>query len=178
MPNTTPDNIYYPDDSTAVDDLAGLFADQATSVQAALALLRTSLAPVPVADSGWLLNGLTPATGWNGISDSMGNSGSSLKGGMRKVGQHVELRFRATRSGGTLTANAQGNLGDNLVCTINNTGFRPAGSVYATYDFGPGIGTGGCRIQADGTVYIVDAYPTAKIAAGNQVQITANYFTG
>jgi hypothetical protein len=179
MPNTSPDNIYYPDNQTTVDDLAGLFAAQATSVQAALATIRTALAPVPVFDSGWTLNGLTPAAGWTGIADSSGNSGTtSLRGGMRKIGSHVELRFRATRSGVTLTANNQGNIGDNIVCTINNTAFRPAGSVYATFDFGPGVGTGGCRVEADGNVYIVDAYPNATIAGGKQVQITANYFTG
>jgi hypothetical protein len=179
MPNTTPDNIYYPDNQTAVDDLAGLFAAQATSVQAALASMRTALTPVPITDSGWTLNGLTLAAGWTGIADSSGNSGTTgLKGGMRKVGNRVELRFRATRSGVALTANAQGNIGDNIVCTINNTPFRPAGSIYATYDFGPGIGTGGCRIESDGNIYIVDAYPTAQIKPGQQIQVTANYFTG
>jgi len=179
MPNTTPDNIWYPDNQTEVDDLAGLFAAQATSVQAAFASIRTALTPVPISDSGWTLNGLTLATGWTGIADSSGNSGSTaLKGGMRKIGQHVELRFRATRSGVTLTANTLGNIGDNIVCTINNTAFRPAGSIYATFDFGPGVGTGGCRIESDGNVYIVDAYPNAKIEGGKQIQITANYFTG
>lgn len=178
MPNTTPDNIYFPDDSTEVDDLAGLFADQAASVQAALSALRTAVAPVPTADTGWLLTGLTVASGWTGITDSMGNSGGSIVGGMRKVGSHVELRFRATRTGATLTANAQGNIGDTLVATINNTGLRPAGSVYATFDLGPGTGTGGCRIQNDGQIVIVDAYPSATIAAGKSVQIGANYFTG
>lgn len=178
MPNTTPDNIYYPDDATEVDDLAGLFSAQATSVQAALAAIRTSLAPTPTTDTGWTLSGLTVAANWSGLADSVGNTGSGLKGGMRKIGNHVELRFRATRGGTTLTANAQGNIGDTLVCTINNTAFRPSGNVYAIFDFGPGMGTGGCRIEPDGTINVVDAYPSAKIAPGNIIQISANYFTG
>lgn len=178
MPNTTPDNIYYPDDQTAVDNLAGLFASQATSVQAALAALRTALAPTPISDTGWTLNGLTVAANWSGLTDSNGVSGSTLTGGMRKVGSHVELRFRATRSGTTLTANSQGNIGDTLVCTINNTAFRPAGNIYGTFDIGPGMGTGGCRIEPSGAVYIVDAYPSAKITSGSRIQIGVNYFTG
>lgn len=178
MPNTTPDNIYYPDNATNVDDLAGLFAAQATSVQAALAGLRTFATPLPQADSGWTLAGITAATNWTGITDSMGNSGAPLLGGMRKVGNDVEFRFRATRTGATLTANAQGNIGDTLVCTINNTSFRPAGSIYATFDLGPGTGTGGCRIENNGSVYIVDAYPSATIIAGSRVQITSRFFTG
>lgn len=178
MPNTTPDNIYYPDDNTLVDNLAGLFSTQATSVQAALSAIRAQLAPTPVSDTGWTLNGLTVASGWSSISDSNGNTGSTIKGGMRKVGSHVELRFRATRSGAVLTANSQGNIGDTLVATINNTAFRPSGNIYATYDIGPGVGTGGCRIQSDGSVFVVDAYPSARINPGNQIQISANFFTG
>lgn len=179
MPNTTPDNIYYPDDSTAVDDLAGLFSAQATSVQAALASIRTSLAPVPTSDTGWTLSGLTlGSAGWSGIADSTGNTGAGLKGGMRKVGNLVELRFRATRAGADLVANAQGNIGDSIVAVINNTALRPSGMVFATFDFGPGLGTGGCRVQADGGVYVVDAYPNSKILTGQQIQVHAIYFTG
>lgn len=178
MPNTTPDNIYFPDDSTEVDDLAGIFAAQAASVQAALAALRVASAPVPIVDTGWTLTGLNVATGWSGITDSNGNSGTVIKGGMRKVGNDTELRFRATRSGGALTANAQGNIGDTLVATINNTAFRPAGTVYATFDLGPGKGTGGIRIGTDGSVFVVDAYPSAKINSGDQIQVSARYFTG
>jgi hypothetical protein len=177
MPNTTPDNIYYPDDSTEVDDLAGIFADQATSVQAALAAIRTSLAPVPVSDTGWLLTGLTVASGWSGIADSVGSTSAPLKGGMRKVGSHVELRFRVTRTGAAITANAQGNFGDNLIATINNTALRPAGNIYASFDI-TGTGMGGCRIEPDGTINVVDAYPSAKINSGAIIQVTANYFTG
>lgn len=178
MPNTVPDGVWFPDDNTAVDNLAGLFSAQATSVQAALATLRAQLAPTPISDSGWTLSGLTVAPNWSGIADSVGNTGSGLKGGMRKIGSLVELRFRVTRTGTTLTANAQGNIGDTLVCTINNTAFRPSGNIYATFDLGPGKGTGGCRIEPDGTVNVVDAYPTATIAAGTQIQVAANYFTG
>lgn len=180
MPNTTPDNIYYPDDSTEVDDLAGIFADTATSVQAALASIRSgvSAAQPAITDTGWLLTGLNVASGWTGIADSVGSSSAPLKGGMRMIGNHVELRFRATRSGATLTANAQGNFGDNVVATINNTALRPAGNVYASFDIGPGTGMGGVRIEPDGTVNVVDAYPSAKITSGLVIQVSANYFTG
>lgn len=179
MPNTTPDNIYFPDNSTAVDDLAGLFASQATSVQAALSALRTALAPVPITDTGWTLNGLVPSSpAWVGITDPDGLSGTSVKGGMRKVGNLVELRFRATRGGATLTANSQGNIGDSLLANITNTAFRPAGTVYGTFDFGPTMGTGGFRVQPDGAIYVVDAYPNAKINSGSTIQCGVNYFTG
>jgi hypothetical protein len=177
MPNTVPHSVYYPDNNTQVDDLAGLFAAQANSVKAALSQLESDLAPVPVSDTGWTLAGITVAGGWSGVADANGNA-SNLKGGMRKIGSLVELRFRVTRSGAALTANAQGNIGDTLVCTINNTAYRPAGNIYSTFDLGPGRGTGGCRIEADGTVNVVDAYPTAKINSGDQIQITAMYFTG
>lgn len=178
MPNTTPDSIYYPDNGTEVDDLAGLFAAQATSVQAALASLRAGVAadtPV-ITDTGWTLTGLNIAPGWTGPQDSLGNT-SSLKGGMRKIGNHVELRFRATRSGVTITAGSTGNFGDNVVATINNTAFRPSGNIYASFDM-TGTGMGGVRIELDGTINIVDAYPGASIPAGKIIQVSANYFTG
>lgn len=182
MPNTTPDNIWYPDNSTAVDDLAGLFSTQATSVQAALAAMRAAQAngttAAAVTDSGWQLSGLTVAANWSGLTDSNGGSGTSIKGGMRKVGSLVELRFRVTRSGATLTANAQGNIGDTLCATINNTAYRPSGTVYALMDFGPGKGTGGVRIETDGQIFVVDAYPSAQITSGTQIQVSAHYFTG
>lgn len=177
MPNTLPDSIYYPDDNTMVDDLAGIFASQATSVQAALSNLRTALAPTPVTDTGWTLAGITPATNFSGIADSMGNS-TGLKGGLRKVGNLVELRFRVTRSGATLSAGSNGNVADTLVATITNSALRPSGIVYNLFDIGPGTGSGGARVEPDGSVKIIDAYPNRQIPSGTVLQFQFMYFTG
>jgi hypothetical protein len=178
MPVTSPDNIYYPDGDTKVAPLQTIFATQATSVQNAFTALRIEAAPQVYTDSNWTLSGLTAnAPAFTGMSDSNGRT-SSVKGGVRKWGPMVELRFRVTKGSGTITASDQGNVGDATVATITNAAYRPAGTVYTIFDYGPGLGSGAARIETDGSVVITDFYPKAKIEAGKQIQIDAVYFTG
>lgn len=176
MPNTTR-GIYYPDENTLVAPLEAVFAAQAMSMDNALAALETSSAPTTITDTGWSLSGISLATGFTGLSDSQGRT-TSVKGGLRMWGPLVEARFRVTKGTGTITANASGNIGDVLIATITNAAMRPAGTVYAQFDYGPGLGSGALRIGTDGTVVLTDFYPNGTIIAGNQIQADAMFFTG
>lgn len=178
MPTTSPDNLYYPDEGTQITPLQTILANMQTSTQNALNQLRIDAAPLVYTDTGWTLSGLnanTPA--FTGIADSNGRT-TALGGGMRKWGPVIELRFRVTKGTGTITANAQGNIGDATCATISNTAYRPAGTVYTLFDYGPGLGSGAARIGTDGTVVLTDFYPNAKIEPGRQIQIDAFYFAG
>lgn len=178
MPTTSPDNLYYPDDNTTIAPLQTVLATMQTSTQTALQNIRTATAPATITDGGWTLSGLTPnSPAFTGMSDSQGRT-TSIKGGMRKWGPLVELRFRITKGSGTITANDQGNVGDATVANITNPNYRPSGTKYAQFDYGPGLGSGAARIESDGSVVITDFYPKAKIEAGKQIQIDAMYFVG
>jgi hypothetical protein len=178
MPTTSPDNIWYPADTDSVSPLQLLFSNQATSVQNALTQVRIDATPAQYTDSSWTLAGLSAnSPAFTGLSDSQGRT-TGIKGGMRKWGPVVELRFRVTKGSGTITANDQGNLGDATVANIGNAQFRPAGTVYALFDYGPGLGSGAARIETGGGIVITDFYPKSKIEAGKQIQIDAMYFAG
>jgi hypothetical protein len=178
MPTTSPDNLYYPDAGTSITPLQTVLASMQTSTQNALSQLRIDAAPATITDSGWTLAGITAnAPAFTGMSDSMGRT-SALGGGMRKWGPLVELRFRVTKGSGTITANDQGNVGDATVATITNATFRPAGTKYFQFDYGPGLGSGAGRVGTDGTIVITDFYPKGKIEAGKQIQVDASYFVG
>lgn len=182
MPTTSPDNLYYPDENTDIAPLEAVLAAMQTSNQNAVNKIRTDLAPQIISDSGWTLAGLSVAAGFSGLSDSQGRA-TGIKGGMRKWGPLVELRFRVTKGTGTITAGSPtstqpGNIGDVTIATITNTAYRPAGAVYFMYDYGPGLGSGAGRIGSDGVIAITDFYPSGKIEAGKQIQVDAVFFTG
>lgn len=174
---TTSNGIWYPDDNTKVDNLAGLFSTMASSINTAINSVGDGIQPVTYTDTGWTLNGITAAANFSTVTDANGNT-TSVKGGMRRWGPMVELRFRIKYTGPLLRADANGNLADKLCATISNTSMRPSGNVYSGFNYGPGKGTGGIRVEPDGTINIVDLYPNAEILTNFVCQIYATYFTG
>lgn len=90
MPATTPDAIWYPNDTSPVAPLENLFSTLATSVQVALTAFRTSLSGL---DQPWTT--LTPASGWTA------GTGSSSPQVMRRG---TMIFFKGSLFGGTGTA--------------------------------------------------------------------------
>lgn len=127
-------------------------------------------------DQGWNLSNLSLAGGWSTKTDSNGGTADGGVGGVRRINQTVYLRFRATRSGGTITADSQGNIADTALAALP-TNLAPAGTEYGSV-FMPGTGQGSVRIQTDGQIVLTDLYPTDAITNGGIVQVSAVYPLG
>lgn len=78
-----------------------------------------------------------------------------------------------TRSGTTVTADSAGNIADTLAATLPS-GWRPAQICNGHVDKG-GTADGSATVDTDGTISLKSLSPTATIASGNNVTITATY---
>jgi hypothetical protein len=98
-----------------------------------------------------------------------------VKGGVRKVGQRVEVRIRATRTGSAITPGATGNFADVPVMSLA-AGYQPASTVYGTF-VQPGTTGGVCRVETSGLIQITNAFNAAStIRNGDVVQIQVDFF--
>ncbi|WP_328932617.1 MULTISPECIES: hypothetical protein [unclassified Streptomyces] len=78
-----------------------------------------------------------------------------------------------TRSGTTVTADSAGNITDTLAATLPS-GWRPSQTVLGLIDKG-GAADGSATILNDGTITLKTLSPTATIASGANVTVTATY---
>lgn len=78
-----------------------------------------------------------------------------------------------TRSGTTVTADSAGNISDTLCATLPS-GWRPSQVILGNVDKS-GTADGSATIDTDGTITLKTLSPTATIASGNNVTITATY---
>jgi hypothetical protein len=77
-------------------------------------------------------------------------------------------------TGGTITADAAGNISDTLCATLP-AGWRPvAGTQFISYDKG-GIADGAVRVATDGTCTLVSLSPTATIVSGQTVNFSTTF---
>lgn len=125
-------------------------------------------------DSNWQLSTITIAAGWGTRTDPSGGTADRGNGGVRRVDQFVELRFRVTRTGATLTSSSSGNIPDTSVGVIPSA-YAPSSTVYGNVHL-PGSALGSVRVQTDGTVVLTDLYPNNTIAAGTVIQVSAFWF--
>jgi len=132
-------------------------------------------AKLETVDTGWSLAPLTLASGWTTKTDPLGNT-SGVKGGVRKIGQRVELRVRATRSGGTISpASQSGNFSDVTVFTLAS-GWAPAATTYDTFIL-PGVTGGILRVSVDGGIQITNFFNgSSSIQNGDTIQLDHEWF--
>jgi hypothetical protein len=174
MPDTPNLAISYPAGTVGVPpdvrgDLESLATDVDTNVFA-----RYEPARLATVDTGWSLTPATLSSGWDTKTDPQGAT-TSVKGGVRKVGQRVEVRIRGTRRGGTISPGATGNFADVSFMTLAS-GYIPASTVYGTF-VQPGTTGGVCRVQTDGIIQITNAFNAAStISNGDVVQIQVDFF--
>jgi hypothetical protein len=174
VPNTPILGITYPAGLPGVaPDPAGDIHTVATSAETGI-VARYDPARAGTTDSGWTLTPATLATGWGSRTDPNGDT-ANVKGGVRKVGQRVEVRIRATRTGSAITPGATGNFADVPIMTLAS-GYIPASTVYGTFVL-PGATGGVCRVQTDGVIQITNAFNAAStIGNGDLVQIQVDFF--
>jgi hypothetical protein len=175
MPNTPILGGTYPAGLPGVaPDPAGDIHTLATSLETGI-VARYDPARTGTTDSGWSLGVATLATGWGSKTDPQGNTGP-VTGGVRKVGQRVEVRIRATRTGSAITPGATGNFTDTPIMQLAS-GYFPASNVYGTF-VQPGLVGGICRVETTGLIQLTNAFnASSTIANGAVVQVQVDFFT-
>jgi hypothetical protein len=174
MPNTPILGGTYPSGLPGVaPDPAGDIHLLATSLETGI-VSRYDPARSGTTDTGWSLTPATLSTGWGTKTDPMANT-SSVTGGVRKVGQRVEVRIRATRTGSAITPGATGNFTDTPIMSLGS-GYQPASTVYGTF-VQPGTTGGVCRVETSGLIQLTNAFnASSTISTGNVVQIQVDFF--
>jgi hypothetical protein len=175
LPNTPILGGTYPAGLPGVaPDPAGDIHLLATSLETGI-VTRYDPARTETIDTGWSLTPLTLASGWTNKTDPLGNT-SGVKGGVRRIGQRVELRVRATRSGGTISpASQSGNFIDTPVFTLAS-GWAPAGTTYDSFIL-PGVTGGLFRVQVDGSIQITNFFNgSSSIGNGDVIQLDHEWF--
>lgn len=146
----------YPERSDLGGNFPAAMADLAADVDAALGLV--------VPDSGLLSMALTPAAGWSVVGDEY-----------RIVGPWLFFDLSFERTGANLVANAQGNIADELVATIDDPALRPAMTNWVGL-YRAGFTGGGALINGgSGNFTITSAHSTSTISTGDDVVIGGVY---
>jgi hypothetical protein len=79
------------------------------------------------------------------------------------------------RSGGTISADSEGNFGDTVVAQNLRTSLRAVSDpAYGTFVI-PGRILGSARVETDGQISITDMYPTADIVSTDNLRINFDY---
>ncbi|WP_158697818.1 hypothetical protein [Streptomyces prunicolor] len=107
-------------------------------------------------------SGLTVATGFSANAFAA-----------RKSCGICSIKVIVTRTGSTITADSTGNIADTLIATLPS-GYIPADTVLGCFDKG-GTADGAATIASDGTITIKSMSPTASLASGGNVSVTATY---
>jgi hypothetical protein len=174
MPTTPHYNLPYPAGTIGVPpDPRGDLQALATAVDTNI-YAEVHAAVLETADSGWSIAVATLSAGWGSKTDSNGNT-TNVVGGIRKVGQRVEVRIRATRTGSAITPGATGNFTDTPIMQLAS-GYFPASNVYGTF-VQPGLVGGICRVETTGLIQLTNAFnASSTIANGAVVQVQVDYF--
>lgn len=114
----------------------------------------------------WTLAPLSAATGFSTITDPAGNTSGTLAGGVRKHGNLLDISFRITYNGATITA-SNGDIGD-TTCANLAAGYRPSSPRFI--NFGPN-GQGLARVGSDGIIQLITLDSAQTIPAGRILQL-------
>jgi hypothetical protein len=154
-----------------IDGSSPILAEQVETVIAAVdarvAAAEGDIAALQVTDpgdTGWLTLSTTPAVGFTLVSAVY-----------RLWGPVVGIRVEYERTGGTISADSQGNVaGDPLITTINTVAARPSQQEITTLH--ASITSGGALISTAGAINLTDMHSSSSILAGNFVRVSATFF--
>lgn len=182
MPNTPNESLPYPAGIVGVPpDVRGDIQSLATAADTKIHQVR-GIATAGGTDTGWSLTPITLASGWTTKTDSAGNSSGTVFGGLKQIGSEVFVKFRATRSGGSIVAGSTGNVLDTAVATIASA-YRPVAVTYKTF-FIPGVGMGSVRIVEStngsnpGLMVMTSSIPSYTIANNDVIHFEFSYPAG
>ncbi len=122
--------------------------------------IETGIATL-AADSGWVTTGITSAAGW-----SLGSYN------YRKIGALVYVNVPITRSGGTITPSADGNMADSTVFTLP-AGYRPTVALGLHSGNAQRIGTFG--VSTGGVVTLVANANAVNIINGDIFTVSGSF---
>jgi hypothetical protein len=118
-------------------------------------------------DSGWVTAGFTIQTGFT----------LTLARYRLIAGDLVNVRIQATRTGGTITAGANGNISTDDPVIIVPAAIWPADVITAAFD-SASLGAGGCQLSAAGVMTLRSFYPSQTIVNTNVVSANFSYMLG
>lgn len=122
-----------------------------------------SVEPTPIQTT--VTTGLVMASGWS--------SGALVA---VKANGMCSMSMSATRSGGTITGSATGNITDTLVATLP-AGIRPATRMTGLWE-NSDVSHGGVRIDTNGAITILSMTPTSTIGSGEGMGCSSTYIIG
>lgn len=142
-----------------VDTVVSGIDSRLTGAEGSLATLEAAA----VNDSGWIALTVTAAAGY-AVSTAL----------YRHWGPVVSIHIILTRTGGAFAANAQGNVTDTLLCTINTVDARPTQTTYTAIQCTVTSGT--ASVNTSGTVLIADMHANSLVSTDDVVRIMTTYF--
>ena len=158
---------------TLTGDSDGTSPILAEQVDLALAAVDSRLATVEN-DVAVIQPQIPSDTGWIALSVAAAGGYSLSSALYRHWGPVVMVQIVLERTGGNFTANAQGNVTDTTICTINTTDARPVNQTYTAIQ--ATLTSGSALVNANGTVVIADMHSTSVINTNDLVRITTTYF--
>jgi hypothetical protein len=154
-----------------IDGSSPILAEQVETViagiDARVAAAEGDIAALQVTDPG--------DTGWLALSVAAGAGFTLVSAVYRLWGPVVGIRVEYERTGGTISADSQGNVGgDPTICTINTVAARPSQQELTVIhsSITSGMGT----ISTVGVINLTDMHSSSSILTGHFVRISGTYF--